>query len=267
MKKRAIVTVGVSDSRYFGPYLRRFKNTFREFGGADYLKIWHREWPPGSPTHSACHYAFKIYAILDALRKGYTTILWLDSSCNAFAPVTPLWDRIEREGHVLVEDDNALGKWSSDHSLATFGITRDEAMGIKLMCGTCVGLDLTFERSRKFLGRLHSYAKPEHFIGTHVSRMTGQAEHPRPGTEGWQMSNDERVSGHRSDEVYMSLIAHEIGMPIPHGREFIGGAGPEFETGLSCIRSGYDLPPPSPRPADSRHSSGLLDFGDECDAD
>lgn len=260
--KRAIVTVGASVTRLFGPYLERFKRTFLKFGGADYLKIWHREWPPGSPSHHECHYAFKVHAVYEAAQHGCTSILWLDSSCSAFAPLTPIWEHLERDGHILVEDANKLGKWSSDHSLATFGITRDEAMTVQLMCGTCWGVDLTVPRSRTFVELLRSYAKPEHFNGTHVSRLPGLPAHPRPGTEGSSVSNDERVWGHRSDEIYMGLLARQLGMITHAGEEFVGGSG--NRNPRACIASGYDLPQPErPRshPIDPRLPNGLLDIG------
>ena len=155
--KRAIVTVGASETRLFGPYLERFKRTMREYGGADYLKIWHKEWPPGSPTHHEAHYAFKVHAVYETAARGYTSILWLDCSANAFKPIEPMWERLERDGHVLVEDANMLGKWCGDRTLEVFGVSRDKAMTIPLMCGTCWGVDLTVERSRVFLERLRSY--------------------------------------------------------------------------------------------------------------
>lgn len=245
--KRAIVTAGIGTSRLFEPYLERLERTFKEFGGADYLKIW-REWPPGSRTHTEVHYGFKVHAMFEAAAQGCTSILWCDSSCNAFAPLTPVWERLEAEGHLLVEDANALGKWSSDHSLATFGMSRDEAMNIRLMCGTFIGVDLTHERSRTFLERLRSYAVPEHFNGTHVSRLPGLPPHSRPGTEGASMSLDERVFGHRSDEVYASLLAADLKMKTHTCTEFIGGGGftPEELVRLNasqgaCVKSGYDL--------------------------
>ena len=66
LSKRAIVTVGISGARLFGPYLERFQRTMREYGRADRIKIWWRDWPPGSPPHGICHYAFKVHAVYEA---------------------------------------------------------------------------------------------------------------------------------------------------------------------------------------------------------
>lgn len=240
MPRRAIVTVGVSDGRIFGPYLERFERTFREYGGADYFKMWHREWPTGSPTHRNINYAFKLYAVQDAMDHGCTSVLWFDASCWAIRPLGSMWQHLERDGHLLIRDVNTLATWASDHSLAQFNVTRDEAEGIYLMCGTGYGLDLTNDRSRTFLERMRSHAIPGNFNGTHKSRHPGLAiEHPRPDTSGALYSDDPRCYGHRSDEVYMSLIARDLGMETHIGEEFAGGST-VWEK--SCVRSGYTLP-------------------------
>lgn len=239
---RCVVMVGVSRGRALQPYVERFRETFTKFKSPDdHLMIWDADWPPNSPQHRDCHYAFKVYAVREGYRLGYTSIFWFDSSCYAVAPIEPLWQRLEREGHVLVEDTpNPLGKWSSDHSLATFGMSRDRAMNIPLMVGTCWGVDLTNARSLQFTRELYGYALPSHFNGTHKSRNSN-LEHPRPGTEGFAMSNDERCYGHRSDEVYMSLLAHKLGMKTVGSSEceFVGGNAVHKR---ACVKSGYDLP-------------------------
>lgn len=237
--KRVIVCVGVSQSRVLDIYVQRMERTFREFGCADEIFIWDQQWPPNSPAHRDCNYAFKVHAVDYARSRGFTKILWCDASCYAIKPIEPLWQRLEHEGHILIDDANRLGSWSSDHSLAQFGISRDKAMEIALMCGTCWGLDLHFPRSVTFLDRLLALATPENFNGTHVSRLPGLAQqHPRPGTHGALFSNDERCWGHRSDETFMSLLAHQLEMNTHVGVEFVGG----MTVGeAACIRSGYDI--------------------------
>lgn len=235
--KRAIVTVGVSPVRRFGPYLERLKRTFREHGHADYLKIWHREYPPGAPAHKEVHYGFKVHALWDLFEKGYDMLLWLDASCNALRTIEPLWKRIERDGHALINDANPLGVFSSDRALKQFNITRDQAMDIHLMCGACFGFDMTRVRNRVFLERLRGYARPENFNGNHVSRLQGLPEAPVDTNK----SKDPRFQEHRADEVYMALLARELGMLTYDANiDFIGG---EPDNGIGCIRSGYDLPP------------------------
>jgi hypothetical protein len=236
--RRAIVSVGVSQSRVLDLYINRMERSFAEHGCADEMFIWDQHWPPNSLPHRDCNYGFKVHAVDYARFRGIDSILWFDASCYAIKSVEPLWQRLERDGHVLIEDAERLGKWSSDASLRQFDITRDEAMKFPLMCGTCWGVDLRTERSRVFFDRLLALATPENFNGTHVSRHPGLREHPRPGTEGAKYSDDERCWGHRSDEVYMSLLARELGMQTHVGIEFVGGGA---VTEAACVRSGYDL--------------------------
>jgi hypothetical protein len=239
-RRRAIVSVGISQSRVLDIYVERLLRTFSEHAGeGTEIYIWDKEWPPGAMEHRACNYGFKVHAAAEAARIGCESILWMDASCYAIRDLEPLWNRLKRDGHVLIEDANRLGNWCSDRTLAQFGVSRDEAMKIALMCGTCWGLDLTFERSREFLRRLKEYATPDNFNGSHMSRHEGlRGEHPRPGTEGAKYSDDARTWGHRSDETYMSLLVRELGMQTHVGVEFVGGSTVNEQ---ACVRSGYDL--------------------------
>lgn len=254
MRRRAIVTVGVDYARKFGPYHERFEKTLAPAAGlscADDIKRWETEWPPGSPTHAEAHYAFKVHALKDAWRRGFTSLLWLDVSCYAVASLEPLWKVIEEQGYFLAGEPaldsetglvapdcdmastDKLGEWSSDQSLSAFKVTRDQAMRIPLLCGCIIGLDLMHQRSRTFLDRMISFAVPEHFNGTHASGLLGMSSM----SEGWMVSDDPRVRGHRSDEVYMSLLARELKMPSS-AEFFTGGMAPKPST---VLRSGYSL--------------------------
>lgn len=246
-KKRAIITVGVSQARQFGPYHKRFQETMggdgvvKPFACADSVTRYETSWPPQSPSHLQVHYGFKIYAVKEALKQGYTSVLWLDVSAYAVAPLEPLWKEIEREGHYLAgapeitpsSSVDRLGSWTSDHTLAHFGVSRDDAMFIPLLSGTCFGLDLTNSRTMDFYERILSYAVPEHFNGTHKSGIMGAP----PQEEGKRMSNDPRCQGHRSDECYMSLVSKQLGMKSSL-LYFAGGMGVRPDT---VLRSGYNI--------------------------
>ncbi len=122
--KRAIVTVGVSNSRAFGPYHERFARSFAEHGAADGILRWSDAWPAGSPSHGECHYAFKTHAIRHAFKSGYTQILWLDVSCWATRSLEPLWEAIAGDGHFLcgephLEEDGFVA--NPEHSMDRLG--------------------------------------------------------------------------------------------------------------------------------------------------
>ncbi len=252
MSTRAIVSVGVSETRVFGPYHRRLAETTAVYSKHTETMRWTDQWPPGSPSHGEVNYGFKAHALRFAAEsRRFSLVLWLDVSCYAVASLEPLWAHIEKEGHFLGGEpqldpatgfvapaqpatfDN-LGEWSSDLALETFGLTRDEAMRVVLLSGCCIGLDLRHERSRTFLDRLVGYATPEHFNGTHTSGILGKAG----GSARRPVSTDPRCKGHRSDEVYMALLAREIKM-TSSGEFFTGGMPPNPST---VLRSGYDIP-------------------------
>lgn len=235
---RAITTVGISSVRNFEPYHARFKQTIVDsgFGCAEMTVRWESEWPPSSPPQEKVHYAFKVHALKHVLSLGASSVLWLDVANYAVAPLEPLWQQIEREGHFFA-GAGALGNWASDHCLAHFGMSRDEAMEIELFAGTCFGLDLKRDRSRKFLERLAAYAVPHHFNGTHKSSL--RPGMPVPEREAEQMSDDPRCMGHRSDEPYMTLIARDLGMEYTPGFDIFTGGHPVKPT--TVLRSGYNI--------------------------
>lgn len=64
------------------------------------LRYWDHipeNWRP----HELFPYAFKAYALQDAIRHGATSLLWCDSSVVPIGDLGPLWERIEREGYWL----------------------------------------------------------------------------------------------------------------------------------------------------------------------
>lgn len=233
--ERAIVTVGVNPKRGFQPYHDRFQQSMLRHGRADHVFAWSNNWPPGSPQHVEVHYAFKVYAIEHALKCNYQYILWMDVSCHAIQSMEPIWEEIKETGHFLVIGMDRLGDWSSDHSLEHFNIDRNTAMEMPLMSGTIIGLDMKNPRSKLFFDSLKTYAVAEHFNGTHRSGLMGQI----PETEGARMSSDPRCKGHRSDEVYMTVLADRLGMKCNMvGGVFCGGFPPNEK---SLVKSGYDL--------------------------
>ncbi len=177
--------------------------------------VWTDALPPGSPAHAEVPYGFKLYAIREAQRRGRTSVLWLDSPCVAVAPLDPLFDRVERDGHLLVSSGERLGNWASDDCLASFGLTRDFALGLPLLNGTYIGLDLTKERPREWLEEMIRCAGRGLFSGPY---LTGHAPEEvraaRPHKSVGQVSKDPRCWGHRHDEAVGSALAHKLGLAI-----------------------------------------------------
>jgi hypothetical protein len=210
--KRCIVNVAT------GPYEPRQKRLLASLdatGGAAERLAWTGALPPGSPSHGEVPYGFKLYAILEAERLGRTSVLWLDSPCVAVAPLGPVFDRIEAAGHLLVSSGNRLGNWASDDCLASLGLTRDFAMGLPLMSGSFIGLDLSKDRPRRWLEEMIRWAGRGLFSGPHLTgHAPDEVRAAKPHRATGRISPDPRCWGHRHDEAVGSGLAHRLGMAI-----------------------------------------------------
>lgn len=122
-------------------YMRRFERTVRAHWDGDMI-CWDT-YPPNAPSHDEKTYAFKLYAMLDAVRRGYTTLLWSDACVVCTADPTPAFEAIERDGIILVNDGHRLREWASDAILEWAGIPDRDALGDTIIAaGGFVGIDL-----------------------------------------------------------------------------------------------------------------------------
>jgi hypothetical protein len=163
---------------------------------------WTDEYPPDSPTHGQIPYAFKPYAFIEALRRGYRYVLWCDSTVWVRRDTKPVFDLIETQGYVLWRNGWNCGQWCTDAALAKQGLNRNEALTIPDFTGCCMGLDLQHDKAAKFL-RLWTDAA-----------MDG-VSFPGPWTNASNLcSKDDRCLGHRHDQVIGSIIADRLGMTL-----------------------------------------------------
>ena len=171
--------------------------------------------PPGCPSHEEAPYGFKLAAIRQAERRGFRTLLWLDSPCVAAGPLDGVFDRIEQEGHLLVTSGERLGNWSSDECLAAFGLSRDLAMTLPLLNGTFIGLDLSSPKTRQWLDDLEGACREGLFRGAYLSdHAPPEVRARKPGKPVGFVSKDPRCWGHRHDEAVGSALAHVLSLPI-----------------------------------------------------
>jgi len=177
------------------------------------LITWRDGLPSGSPTHEAAPYAFKLYAISEALRRGYTSLLWLDAPCVAAQALDPVFEAIERDGHCLVTGGERLGNWASDACLRAFGIARDQAMEMALLNGAFIGLDLEHARSREWYRRIVQQCEAGLFAGAALTEHAPAEVRARNvDKDTGHLSDDPRCWGHRHDEAVGSCLAHLLGL-------------------------------------------------------
>ena len=194
MRNRVVLNVAT------GRYVRGQARLKSLLNGVDFLG-WTDEMPPGSPTHGEVPYAFKSWAIQEAKRRGYTSILWADACIYPAPDLSPLWERIERDGCWISNNGWLNGQWCSDAALPLFGMTREEAMEQKHVVATSFALNLAHPVGQQIAAEYHRFACNGSFFGP-WSNKNGEA------------SSDSRVLGHRHDQTALSVIAHRMGLEL-----------------------------------------------------
>jgi hypothetical protein len=211
--RRCIVTLGIAPTyapplpvviRRFGPALARLKAGLVHHGFQGGVLVWDREFPAGCPPDCHAWYAYKPFCVQAARDQGYETILWLDASIVVKAPLEPLFERIEQDGYLLVEEDHSVGEYCSDDALFTLDLGREESFQLRSCWSCAVGLSLRDPKATEFLRQWLGYAVD----GTTFPGPKWSGVHGAPRTA----SEDPRVKGHRHDQTAASVIAWRLGM-------------------------------------------------------
>jgi len=176
---------------------QRLKENFEKFQFKGDLLLFKDESELDSPTHSEHPYAFKVKAFQKAINYGYENVLWCDSSINPVKNPSPIFEYIEKNGHMFFWDGWNCGQWTNDRMLKYFNITREEAFNIPQIYACFIGLNLKNKTSLKFLEEWEK-AIP-YFSGSWTNKNKTE-------------SNDETCLGHRHDQSAASIIAYNLGM-------------------------------------------------------
>jgi hypothetical protein len=154
------------------------------------------------PPHSKNPYAFKLYALMEAYKKGYDVAVWLDASFWAIRPIEGLLEFIDINGTALQNSGYFVGQWCGDSCLTIMGINREQAFLIPMFSGGLIGVNFNNVRALEFFKRFHKQAQQgQSFLGAWNNK--NQA-----------VSSDPRVKGHRHDMPVGSIITHELGISL-----------------------------------------------------
>ncbi len=184
----------------------RLVQSLAQMGYQGETLLWKNIYPPNCPKHDAAPYAFKPFAFKQAMTQGYDVAFWLDASMWAVKSLDPIIAHIEQHGVAVWRAGWTVGEWSTDRALAKMGLTRDMGMGISLVCGGIVGLDLRRPLVRQLV---------EDWVGFASDGVSFQGEHSNKGPHKGSCSADERCLGHRHDMPSLSmLVARDGHVPI-----------------------------------------------------
>ena len=179
---------------------KRLARSLKEHGFKGDFIQWNAEHQFSCPQHKRVPYAFKPYGLKWAKDKGYDLALWLDASFWVTKPLDGIFNIIENHGYLMQNDGNRLGNWAHDKCLEKFGITRDEAMQIRMFSAGCTGLNFHNEKATDFLDQwIQCSQDGESFQGPWVNKNKS-------------ISKDQRCKGHRHDMSIGTLIAHKLNM-------------------------------------------------------
>ncbi len=140
INKAVIVNCGVNG--WYPQGSERLERSLIFNGFAGQLLFFKGQYPPNSPHHNDNPYAFKIYAIEEAIRQGYNTILLLDSSFWNIKDCTPIFDIITDKGIFGFRTGYNCAETCSDAALEWAGFTRDEAEQLPEIASGACGLRL-----------------------------------------------------------------------------------------------------------------------------
>lgn len=215
MNHRAIVNVAVGG--HYPELQARLRQACAEHCPA--ADLWFlSSLPTGCPPHEAHQYAFKLAAMRQAIDRGYRFILWMDCTFIPIAPISVIWEAIERDGWYIPRQGTAsLGRWTSDAALAEFNLDRDAAMNIQLCYSGLVGLDMASPRGCAIWSGWNDQAHT--FSGAHKNDP-GEPIHEWGNKWAGHVSYDLRVQGHRHDESALSFVLYSLGL-APRGGEFL----------------------------------------------
>lgn len=213
--QRCVISLGIG-RKGFTHSLKRLEESLCRVGFQGDFLGWNDELPAGSPTHFEAPMAFKTFCFLEAKRRGYRQILWIDSVIVALRSLEPIFRMINSNGYVTFRNNYGqfIGQWSSDEVLEWHGIKREEAMLMPETPTSVIGFNMENERSREFLDRWHGMTTDGLTCrGTRTPITCAEEYYAITWNRDQCISKDPRVKGHRHDQTAAGIIAHQLGMP------------------------------------------------------
>lgn len=204
LNKAVIISAGIGN--WYGQGVRRLERTLNFEGWGGSILTWKDEYPPNSYTHEDFPYYMKIAAFEEAIRQGFTHILWVDASFFAVKNPVKMFDLFNDQGYYFFSSGYNLAQSVNDNALAAVGLSRDEAGGVNEWASGCVGINMDNPDGSKL------YKRWKELMDAGLSR--GSRFHDN-------QSSDRRFLFHRQDQSCLSLAAWELGLKNERGLDMV----------------------------------------------
>jgi len=176
---------------------RRLKRSLIEHGYSGDILTWFDF--PNDDFDKRNPYHVKASAFTEAIKLGYTHILWLDCSVWAIGNPDKIFDVINESGYYFWSSGYNCAQTCNDKCLDYFGIYRDEAEHYPDCSTSMFGVNLSNPTASQFI--------QEWLQSAHDGMFNGSRNHDG-------QSNDERFMFHRQDQSCASIILNKLGMQI-----------------------------------------------------
>lgn len=146
-------------------------------------------YPPHSPLFDQSLYGFKVYAIKEAMQKGFTRIVWLDTACIVHGKLDYLFSE-DMPPVVAVKDDSKLINTISDKAVGYYG--NPDISGLHLVGGSLY----TFDFNKTGCSTIFNHwdkAERDGMFGTMKEQTS------------------EQINKHRHDESCMAMALYHNG--------------------------------------------------------
>lgn len=205
---RVIVSAGIGE--HYAPDFAATRKRCNEHC-SDVWRLYYDDYPDDCPPQRERQYAFKMFAIDEAIRAGFRYILWMDSAFAPIAPIDRLWETIASEGwYVPPQFDYRLAEFCSDSALRIFEIDRETAQGIPLVFSGLVGFDLDHAVGMQLWTGWKDLYERGAFDGAHFAVMGAPISPCGPVKFQGHVSADFTVRGHRHDESALSFVLYAL---------------------------------------------------------
>ena len=210
--KAVIICAGIGG--WYSAGVRRLERTLNFEGWGGGIITW-TKYPINCPTHEEMPYYMKIAAFEEAIRQGYTHILWVDASFFAVNNPMKMFDIINEQGFWFFSSGYNLAQSVNDTALNFVGKTRDEAEQQTEWASGCVGINMENPNGKNL------YEKWKFYMDSGLSK--GSRLHDN-------QSADARFLFHRQDQSCLNLAIWDLGLKNDRVEDMVSYKGTGYNS-------------------------------------